>query len=106
MTFQQLTLASKPIHSEWCLESATRRLLLLLGCFFFNDKSRLTSFSLLAVLFSSFSFSSFFSCLLLLLFSAAFVSLWPCHNGANDGDEGRQKQRGGGGERQEEAEGT
>lgn len=39
MTFQQLTLASKPIHSEWCLESATRRLLLLLGYFFLMTRA-------------------------------------------------------------------
>lgn len=40
---------------------------------FLNVKIKLTSLTVLAVLFSSVCFSSFFSCLLLLLFSAGFV---------------------------------
>lgn len=43
---------------------------------FFYYKMKLTSFTLLAVL-----FSSFFSCLLLLLFSAALVCCCPSNNG-------------------------
>lgn len=44
--------------------------------FFLNCKTKLTSITLLAVL-----FSSFFSCLLLLLFSAAFVCSCSANNG-------------------------
>lgn len=66
----------------------------------FNDKIKLTSFTLLAVL-----FSSFFSCLLLLLFSAAFVCGCPSYNGGRVMEMKRDK-KGKKKQREEQAEGT